>query len=235
VGDDWSFPRLTFALVSPIDGAEVEVTGDVTVEWEPTSDFDGDSLTYDWRLYTSDGSRTLLASVPADNSGKDAKVTLPFSAVDGLLATAGVEVGQTASLLWNVQVNDSNGSFVTAERYSFTLQAYDTLYYAVNLKRGNATSVEVDGQLPAVYKLGQNFPNPFNPSTSIRFDLPKASQVRLTVYNMLGQRVATLADGMWQAGTHQVAFDASSLASGAYIYRLEAGAFMQSRQMLLVK
>ena len=80
-------------------------------------------------------------------------------------------------------------------------------------------------------------PNPFNPSTSIRFSIPSAEKVSLTVYNVLGHRVATLIAGdQMSAGQHDITFDASNLASGMYTYRLEAGPeFVQTRRMLLVK
>ncbi|HLE57748.1 MAG TPA: T9SS type A sorting domain-containing protein, partial [Rhodothermia bacterium] len=91
--------------------------------------------------------------------------------------------------------------------------------------------------VPSAFQLEQNYPNPFNPSTAIRFTLPATEKVTLTVYDILGQRVATLLDGeQLNTGQHTVNFDASALASGVYTYRLQAGSeFAQSRRMLLVK
>jgi len=96
----------------------------------------------------------------------------------------------------------------------------------------------VNGQnlLPNSFALEQNYPNPFNPSTTINFTLGKASNVKLTVYNLLGQRVATLVDGRMNAGTQSVVFDASRFASGVYFYRLDAGSnFNSVKKMLLLK
>ena len=99
-----------------------------------------------------------------------------------------------------------------------------------------ATSVEEGGnQTPIAYSLDQNYPNPFNPTTTIRFTIPESQDVRLDVYNVLGQRVATLVNTQMNAGTHAVPFDASRLASGMYIYRLQAGDFVQQRKMMLIK
>lgn len=81
----------------------------------------------------------------------------------------------------------------------------------------------------------QNSPNPFNPTTEIRFSLPSAMNVRLDVYNIVGQKVATLADDRFSAGTHYVTWDASGYASGVYFYRLTADEFTVTRKMLLLK
>ncbi|MCG3120070.1 MAG: hypothetical protein ALAOOOJD_02671 [bacterium] len=85
------------------------------------------------------------------------------------------------------------------------------------------------------FQLAQNYPNPFNPSTSIAFSLGKAGAVKLQVFNALGQKVATLVNGKMPAGQHSVIWDASNVPSGIYFYRLEAGAFSQTRKMVLMK
>ena len=89
--------------------------------------------------------------------------------------------------------------------------------------------------LPAGYSLSQNFPNPFNPTTVIRYQLPAAGYVTLKVYDVLGRRVATLVSGKQASGMHDVEFDGSRFASGVYFYRLEAGTFSKTRKMLLLK
>jgi hypothetical protein len=94
--------------------------------------------------------------------------------------------------------------------------------------------VEVD-VLPTKFELSQNYPNPFNPSTIIRFSLPKETQLKINIYNMLGELVETLAEGTYEAGYHKVSFNASSLSSGAYIYRVESSEFVQVKKMLLLK
>ncbi len=97
------------------------------------------------------------------------------------------------------------------------------------------TALEDNRELPKQLVLQQNFPNPFNPQTTIRFSLARPGKVRLTVFNVLGQKVGTLLDKTMQAGQHQIVFDGSRLASGIYWYRLEAGNFTQVKKMILLK
>ena len=97
------------------------------------------------------------------------------------------------------------------------------------------TDVETVAEIPTEFSLSQNFPNPFNPTTNIKFGLPKESNVTLKIYNILGEEVATLINKVMPAGYHTYNFDATRLASGMYIYRIEAGSFVQIKKMLLMK
>jgi len=108
--------------------------------------------------------------------------------------------------------------------------------FGLEIINSNVTSVESENSIPESFVLSQNYPNPFNPSSTIQFGLPEASSVRLEVFNLLGQKVNTLVTGdIMQAGWHSVQFDAGNLASGVYIYRIEAGNFVQTKRMLLIK
>ena len=90
-------------------------------------------------------------------------------------------------------------------------------------------------ELPAEVVLSGNYPNPFNPETTIRYALPQAGKVRLVVYDVLGQEVAVLVDGSRPAGHHTVRFDGDDLPSGSYVYRLQVGEEVVARTMTLVK
>jgi hypothetical protein len=98
------------------------------------------------------------------------------------------------------------------------------------------TSVEpATSQMPLQFSLCQNYPNPFNPSTTITFELPQASQVTLSVFDLLGREVSMLVNERRDAGVHAVNFDGSNLASGVYLYRLQAGSYVETRKLVLVR
>ncbi len=121
---------------------------------------------------------------------------------------------------------------------AFTIAAVKSGYSSNLLTYIPAIGTDVEGgedNLPATFALSQNYPNPFNPSTSIHFSLPTAAHVRLIVYNVLGQALATLLDGEQRAGEHEVTWDGSTAASGVYYYRLEAGDFVQTKKMVLLR
>jgi pimeloyl-ACP methyl ester carboxylesterase len=94
---------------------------------------------------------------------------------------------------------------------------------------------DAENDLPMAFGLHQNYPNPFNPSTNIKFELPKPSDVRLSVFDMLGREVSVLVNERRERGVHEVKFDGSNLASGVYFYRLKAGDLVQCRKLLLLR
>ena len=89
--------------------------------------------------------------------------------------------------------------------------------------------------LNTTYRLEQNYPNPFNPSTTINYELPITNYVELSIYNVLGQKVATLVDKKQAAGRYQVEWNAGAFASGVYYYRLSSEAFVETKKLILLK
>ncbi len=83
--------------------------------------------------------------------------------------------------------------------------------------------------------LGQDYPNPFNPSTTIKYELPMSSEVKLSVFDVLGREVSVLVNERRDAGVHEVTFDASGGSSGVYFYRMIAGSFTETKKLLLVR
>jgi hypothetical protein len=132
----------------------------------------------------------------------------------------------------NYSYTDNN---LTAGRYTYRLKQVDR-----NGAFSYHGSIEVEiGSTPQTFDLSQNFPNPFNPSTVISYQLPVNSQVTLKVYDMLGKEVATLVNGEMKAGKYQVSFATNTgtvgLSSGVYIYRLQAGSFVSTKKLVLMK
>ncbi|MBD3225304.1 MAG: T9SS type A sorting domain-containing protein, partial [Caldithrix sp.] len=113
------------------------------------------------------------------------------------------------------------------------LSAVDTIHVMVT----EATALDdlVLPEIPTEFSLQQNYPNPFNPMTTIRYALPEAGHVTLTIYNGLGQKVAVLSEGRQEAGYHKVQFNASGMASGVYYYRLQMDNEQQFKRMILLK
>jgi hypothetical protein len=114
--------------------------------------------------------------------------------------------------------------------------SYENLFITASIAA--PTSVEnttTQAKVPLQYGLEQNYPNPFNPSTTIRFKMPSKGFATLKVYDMIGREVRTLVNGLREAGTHDVKFDASDLPSGVYFYRINAGAFAETKKLVLIK
>jgi hypothetical protein len=103
-------------------------------------------------------------------------------------------------------------------------------------KRTFVVSVEeLDSEIPVDYKLEQNFPNPFNPSTTIQFSIPKQSFVKLEIFNTLGEKVSTLVSEELNIGNYKYEWNAENLSSGIYYYKLTAKEFVQTRKLVLLK
>ena len=134
------------------------------------------------------------------------------------------------------------GTTTMSHYYAYTDKNIDIGAYSYRLKQedlnGNfeySNTIEVVVGAPKQFSLGQNFPNPFNPTTMIPFDLPKKSNIKLTLYNLLGEAVAVISNGEFRAGHHQVPFNASRLAAGLYFYKLEAKNFVDMKKFLILK
>ena len=121
---------------------------------------------------------------------------------------------------------------ITNEDGQLAIDYLDVSEDAVNVA---IESDETAEGLPRAFALAQNYPNPFNPQTRIAYALPEAVHVHLDLFDFAGRRIATLVDGLQAAGAYAVTFDAGTLASGVYLYRIRAGAFIQTRRMILIK
>lgn len=194
--------------------------------------------------------RNLIIYKP--NAAITGKVTIDGNAPGFMMQLSCLNPDSAFSNLWT----DTQGNFTA----NVTSKISDyTIYPVIDYKNGGqnyfftplkahpgqtglvlslSTTTDVkegSSSLPAEYSLSQNYPNPFNPTTTISYSVAKEGFVSLTVYNMLGSKVATLVSGNKPAGQYTVSFDGSSLASGIYIYRLEAGSFISTRKLVLMK
>jgi hypothetical protein len=96
-------------------------------------------------------------------------------------------------------------------------------------------ALKINNQIPLVTRLYNNFPNPFNPLTNIKYDISKDVFVKIIIYDILGKEVKVLVNEFKKAGSYDVKFDGTSLASGVYFYRIEAGPFIEAKKMVLIK
>lgn len=143
-----------------------------------------------------------------------------------------VEASRQSNASLNASIHQAIAQLMTAERSM--VKAQDPA------KAGTADVAAVETHVSPGFALEQNHPNPFNPETAIRFKLPEASHARVRIFNSLGQEVILLADRSFEAGMHEVrwrgdAFDGRAVSSGIYFYRLDAGAFTETRMMILSK
>ncbi len=135
-----------------------------------------------------------------------------------------------------------NGTTSEEKNYSYVDKNLKPGTYVYRLKQIDfngkfeySQEIETNVSAPLSFKLDQNYPNPFNPSTKISFSVPKTGNVSLKVYNVLGQEVSTLINGVVEAGNHSVDFNAAQFNSGIYFYKIEAGNFSQIKKMTLIK
>jgi hypothetical protein len=139
-----------------------------------------------------------------------------------LYSRAGATLTQVADML-------------TTTSYTFPATGSNIQFVVIKVSAFTADVKLIDNRIPSSYALEQNFPNPFNPSTEIRFSLPSANDVSLKVYNMIGQEVATLVNEFKPAGNYSVTLSAANLASGMYLYRLQTKGFSEVKKLILMK
>jgi hypothetical protein len=137
---------------------------------------------------------------------------------------------------------NGNGNSNAPKNYSYEDKNVISGKYSYRLKQMDndgqfeySKTIEVDLGIPKKFELSQNYPNPFNPSTTIRYSLPEAGNVKLTLFNVLGQEIKTLVNEVKESGIHTINFNASELNSGLYIYKIEANGFTLTRKMTLIK
>jgi len=132
-----------------------------------------------------------------------------------------------------IWVNPQEYSLIPSDT-TLTVTEVDSIYY-VEFTYKLLSGIAENQASPTGFYLKQNYPNPFNPSTTISYGLMKTGQVKLDIYNILGEKVASLVDGVQKSGNYQLEWNPQNLASGVYLYRLEAGDFVQTRKLMLIR
>jgi hypothetical protein len=209
-----SSPTAPQGLANQINAQEA------TLSWKASTDGETDqkAITYNVMVGTAPGKFDVVSPLSDPESGYR---RMPKSGTQGARTEATLKNLAPGTYYWRVQAVDNQfAGSPFSEEGTFTV---------------TSTSADPDPLAPRVYALRQNYPNPFNPTTTIAYELPQASHVTVSVYDMLGRQVSVVVDGTLEAGFHEVRFDASGLSSGLYHYRLKAGSFVQTRSMVLIK
>lgn len=204
-------PPSPFALQEPADRAVVTFLGtepEITFRWQASVDPDADSVRYRFQIDTTGIFQGSFVS-------------------DTVVVSDSVRIGlrrRTGSYFWRVSATDG----VNATVANSSPRLLNVSYAPLPLTRSERDRVRE-------VVLEQNYPNPFNPSTSIKYTLQRSGYVHLGVYNLLGQEVALLVDGVQAAGTHEAELSSASLPSGIYFYRLQAPGVFETRKMVVTR
>lgn len=181
---------------------------------------------FKFSVFTNPGG--LPVTITSANEFIDSGATLNVS----VSPTTLVHNGQT--LYFQRWIGGGNGSY-TGTNPTFEITSMDNYISEVVLYDTIVSVSQLGSEIPDKFELYQNFPNPFNPETKIKFDIPAAGNVKLTVYNMLGETVAVLQNGFLNYGRFESSWNASQFASGVYFYKLEAENFVSIKKLVLLK
>lgn len=190
------------------------------------------------------GSATLRFEYPADKlsfSGLASKVNAVYNEKDGVVSIAWADVkGYRVSDdgIFAVLEFEATEAFAKKETAEISMLEGELTNTSGELVQAKVSVANVTVAIPETFALSQNYPNPFNPSTTIKYDLPAAGKVSLAIYNSLGQQVANLIDATQEAGSYEIVWNASRLASGVYFYRITvegAQNYVMTKKMMLLK
>ena len=237
----WSYPAGITGVTRKSGGSGCagchngsSIDGIVTISG-PTTLKVGQTGTY--TLTISSG--TLIGCDIAASSGTVDKVSSALKVMNGEVTQSQKMSGTSVQFTWTPSVTGAQTLYATGAKNSKGGGWGHANDFSVTVSPAGTAGVDDEGT-PMAFSLEQNFPNPFNPTTTIQFTLPRASDVSLTIMNVIGEEVATLASRQMEQGTHAITWDASGFPSGMYLYRLEARReggqmSMETRKLLLVK
>jgi hypothetical protein len=179
------------------------------------------------------GTQNFRAAFEQSGEGNFPPRLIKYKGYDGSIWSESFEFSDgDVTGLQKPEVGDIDGSTPVS---AFVGANYDGVYFDNETWVPVSVDDDVISQTPTSFEISQNYPNPFNPSTSIQFKIPENSFVTLKVYNVLGKEVATLLNEEKNAGLYEVTFDATDFSSGIYFYKIEAGNFVATKKMILMK
>lgn len=200
-----------------INLANNQLSGELPANFANVGRFTED--VYMLQAFVISGNENLTGQIPAGFTGNPSVRVFEYEGT-GLCAD------DEAFPDWFDMVRDNGGVF----------RSYPLRHTSVKMNTDGCGPVSVaPDQRAHIFRLSQNYPNPFNPATVIQYEIPENAHVRVTVYNVIGQRVVSLVNETLSAGQYEVNFDAGGLASGTYLYQLEAGDRVQTQTMMLLK
>jgi photosystem II stability/assembly factor-like uncharacterized protein len=215
--------------------------GNPTTVGDSAGVYRSDDYGLSWVNVSGDLNQSVTSGFAAVASTQDPSRVFLATTTKGDFSRANVLTSTEGGKRWRPFTGDLRVDFSTGFGFASSAVAGDDRYLYFCARRrpwseAELTSVNpVHEYRPTAFSLSQNYPNPFNPATTIGYALPRRSRVTLLVFNLLGQNVATLVEGEVEAGYHETVFDASRLASGVYFYRLQAGDFVETKRLMVLK
>jgi hypothetical protein len=255
-GDVWmpEFNLNTIGTMEPGAGYQVHVTSAANLVYPTSAGKNGSTSAGDGPATAAVASNaTLLVLLPLHQDGdvvtaraggrvvgqstvESGKALVVIEGDDELTADVaeGARPGDVLSISTGVGAAEREISTAIRDLLSGAV-ANQVAYQPDRVWVADASATGTEAGVPSTFQLQQNYPNPFNPTTTIEYALPEAANVKLEVFNTLGQRVRVLVDESQQAGSHRIEFQADGLPSGVYFYKLQAGSHASVRQMTLLK
>lgn len=231
--DLFSFHSESATGSTAIDSDTVRTDQNNIAEWDFSTSYDDKPFTYRFALDVSGGDFSdPILSVQSEADGTLPEVTITSAELEAALGDL-LAADESMVFNWTVFLVAEDGEEVQVSVKDGPV--FTPTYREVLIQGSEVTSGELEDELPRTMELRQNYPNPFNPTTVIEFTVPEDTDVRLSVYDVLGRQVSLLVNEHKSAGSYEVNFDATRLASGVYIYRLEAGDTFRTKRMMLVK
>ena len=221
----YNFSPTDFSLTEPSNNTQITIdesnmnTGHITFSWDASSDQNGDPLYYLMRA----------TSAEIGNHGMDTNATSFDLSYMDIIEDMSENNVTAASLEWTVYVTDGQDT-VEADNAPFTIE----------IEGANALSAYLEGLLPDKFALRQNYPNPFNPVTTLHYDLPENGLVNITIYDMLGRKVRTILNQQQDPGYKSLIWNATNdygkpVSAGIYLYQIQAGEYISTKKMVLLK